>query len=91
MFETIYSIASFAVQDVYMLRSVVPLTERPIRSDRQANNSLQVAAWFKSGRFFRRREYLLYDYNAMVADVGGYLGERFDLVLSHRLIILKIK
>ncbi len=33
-----------------------------------------MSAYFASGRFDVRRQYVLYDYNTFIADVGGYLG-----------------
>ena len=47
-------------------------------------NTLRLRAWFPSGRYLVRREYVLYDPDSFIADIGGYLG----LLLGHSLLSL---
>ncbi len=66
------------------MKILTPMTEDKEYVSWKKNNSLEIRAWFATGRHFRREEYLLYDYNSFIADVGGYLG----LLLGHSMLSL---
>ncbi len=38
------------------------------------NSSLRLGLLVPTAQHFVRREYLLYDANSLIADIGGYLG-----------------
>ena len=45
---------------------------------------LQLYLYYANGRYEEKKQYLIYDYNSMIADVGGYLG----LLLGYSLLSL---
>ena len=51
---------------------MVPL--HPRGSDKWSRETFSISMFFPSGQHFVRREYLLYDQNDLIADIGGYLG-----------------
>ena len=51
---------------------------KPILENQKAN-SLLLHFWFRSGRYLEKREYVVYDINSFIADIGRYLG----LLLGH--------
>ena len=48
------------------------------------NNTFTVYAYFPNGRHQARKEYLIYNFDSLIADVGGYLG----LLLGHSVLSL---
>ncbi len=50
----------------------------------RTTKTLKVYMFFKTGRHFVRREFILYTWDSLVADIGGYLG----LLLGHSLLSL---
>ena len=52
--------------------------ERPYR-DEEYVKKLKLKFKIPNGRFYIKQQYYLFDLNALIADVGGYLG----LLLGH--------
>ncbi len=46
--------------------------------------TLKMSMFFKTGRHFVRHEFILYDWDSLIADMGGYLG----LLLGHSMLSL---
>ncbi len=63
---------------------VKPLTKSYFRNIMLPTNTLKLTLYFSTGRHFIRREYVRYDTDSFIADVGGYLG----LLLGHSLLSL---
>ena len=36
--------------------------------------ALKLYLYFKNGQYDEREQYIIYDYNSFIADVGGYMG-----------------
>ena len=36
--------------------------------------ALKLYLYFKNGQYDERKQYIIYDYNSFIADVGGYMG-----------------
>ena len=48
----------------------------------ETTRSLKVYPHFLNGRYEDKEQYIIYDYNSMIADVGGYMG----LLLGYSLL-----
>ena len=74
--------AHISLKAEYSLGILVDMAERRTLSKYRPRNTLLIKAWFYNGRNFLRREYPLYGYDSLIADVGGYLG----LLLGHSIL-----
>ncbi len=72
-------------QSDYHVNILKPMNEELNYSG--VNNTLGLRIWYATGSHFVRKEYLLYDLDSLVADVGGYMG----LLLGHSLLSLFYK
>ena len=48
----------------------------------ETTRSMKLYAHFQNGRYEDKEQYIIYDYNSMIADVGGYMG----LLLGYSLL-----
>ena len=60
------------MQDEFKIQEVTKLLEDKNRNDSKI--SLRLRLGYLNGRYEVRKQYLLYDMNTFIADVGGYLG-----------------
>ncbi len=63
--------------------SLVQATELTYKENYDAD-LLKVKLYFRTGRYMSTEQYVIYDTNAYIADIGGYLG----LLLGHSLMSL---
>ena len=78
---------NFLIQDAIEASVALPPTPETDLEVPKAPNTLKFSISFARGQHFVRREYLIYGFDSLVADVGGYLG----LLLGHSLLSIFYK